>query len=116
MARKVQVHLLDDLDGSAADETILFGLDGVNYEIDLSAAHASELRSAVAAFVGAARKPARPHVVTATRSRNAAAAPRTDRDQNQAIRAWAKTKKIALSDRGRIPRNIVEQYEAQAGR
>jgi hypothetical protein len=116
MARKVQVHLLDDIDGSAADETILFALDGVNYEIDLSASHAEELRSAVAAFIGAARKPSRAHVVTASRARTAAATTRTDRDQNQAIRAWAKTKKIALSDRGRIPRNIVEQYEAQAGR
>jgi len=117
VARRVQIHLLDDLDGSQADETVLFALDGVGYEIDLSAAHASDLRAAVSAFVGAARRPARGHVVAAGRPRGAAAAgARLDREQNQAIREWAKRKKIDLSSRGRIPRSVMEQYEAEAGR
>ena len=56
MAQKVKIILVDDLDGGSADETVRFGLDGVSYEIDLSADNAAELRSAVERFVGHARK------------------------------------------------------------
>ena len=56
MAQKVQVQLIDDLDGSEADGTVRFGLDGTEYEIDLSAEHAQELRGALARYVGAARR------------------------------------------------------------
>ena len=48
MAQKVQVLLVDDLDGSEASSTISFGLDGTDYEIDLNASHAAELRAALA--------------------------------------------------------------------
>ena len=56
MAQKVQVLLVDDIDGGTADETVTFGLDGVTYEIDLTAGHATELRDALAQWVGHARK------------------------------------------------------------
>ena len=56
MAQKVQVQLIDDLDGSEADGAVRFGLDGTEYEIDLSAGHAQELRGALARYVGAARR------------------------------------------------------------
>ena len=56
MARKVQTFLIDDLDGSEADGTIRFGLDGVDYEIDLNAAHAGELRDILASYAAAGRK------------------------------------------------------------
>ena len=56
MAQKVQTLLVDDLDGSEANSTISFGLDGTDYEIDLNAAHAAELRAALAEYVGAGRK------------------------------------------------------------
>jgi hypothetical protein len=57
MARRVQIILLDDLDRSSlADETVRFGIDGTVYEIDLTAAHAAELRSAMNIYVGAARR------------------------------------------------------------
>jgi Lsr2 len=116
MARKVAVHLLDDIDGGQADETLKFGLDGVNYEIDLSAKHADELRAALAKFILSARRVGRGGV-TATRPGRVRTAPtRTDRAQNQAIREWARRKKIQLADRGRIPRAIAEQFEAEAGR
>jgi hypothetical protein len=115
MARKVQVHLLDDIDGTQADETLKFALDGVNYEIDLSTKNAEKLRGNLEKFLHAARRVGRGGVPTSSRSRNATPA-RTDRAQNQAMRDWAKRKGIELSDRGRIPRTIVEQYEAEAGR
>ena len=56
MAQKVQVLLLDDLDGSEATETVTFGLDGVSYEIDLSSGNAGRIRKDLAQYVEHARK------------------------------------------------------------
>ena len=116
MARKVQVHLLDDIDGAQADETLKFALDGTNYEIDLSTKHAEKLRKSLEKFVQSARRVGRGHVATTTRAGRAGTPARSDRVQNQAIRDWARRRGIELSERGRIPRTIVEQYEAEAGR
>ncbi|GAA5195830.1 Lsr2 family protein [Rugosimonospora acidiphila] len=115
MARKLEVKLLDDIDGSEADETLKFGLDGVNYEIDVNADHAEDLRASIAKFILAARRMGRGGITTARRGR-AATPGQGDRAQNQAIRDWAKRRKIPLAGRGRIPRHLVEQYEAEAGR
>ena len=52
----VQTLFIDDLDGSAAEGTVRFGLDGTEYEIDLNAMHAQELRDALARYVGAGRR------------------------------------------------------------
>lgn len=116
MARRVEVQLIDDLDGGKADETVAFAFDGVSYEIDLSAKHAAKLRSGLAKYTEAGRKMGRGRVAAVTGARRGSAPARVDRAQNQAIREWAKRKKIQLSDRGRIPRHIVEQYQAEAGR
>ena len=116
MVRKVQVQLVDDIDGSQADETMKFGLDGTNYEIDLSAQHAEKLRASLAKFILASRRiTARPASV-ATARRAAGAPARIDGAQNQAIRDWAKSKGIEVSARGRIPANVAAQYQAEAGR
>lgn len=117
MARREIVVLEDDLEGGKADETVKFALDGVQYEIDLSEKNAKKLRDAVATYVGRARKVTRGGVVVggraAARARGSAAA---DREQNKAIRAWAKRKGKNISDRGRIPQEIVDEYHADAGR
>lgn len=112
MAQIREVRLIDDLDGEAADETIEFGLDGKSYEIDLSTGNASRLRDALAAFVGAARKTG-----GSGRRRGAAAAtsaaarkPVVDREQNQAIREWARKHGMKVSDRGRIPAEVLTAY------
>ncbi len=115
LARTVQVHLTDDIDGGQADETIEFGVDGVTYEIDLSAANAATLRSAFKAYVEAGRKAGR-GIRTSAGRRPASPVARSDRSQNRAIRDWAKRKGLTLSERGRIPGHIVEQFEAEAGR
>lgn len=115
MAKKVEVTLVDDIDGGAADETLRFGLDGTNYEIDLSDKHATQLRAVLERYLAAARKVGRGGLPSAPR-RTGGVPARNDRAQNQAIREWARRKKMELSDRGRIPRSIVEQYEAEAGR
>jgi len=115
VARKVQVHLIDDVDGGQAEETVTFSLDGTAYEIDLSTANAEALRASLAPFVAPARRLGRTHVVTVNRLRSGSSA-RTDRSQNQAIRDWAQRNGIELNGRGRIPRAIVERFEAEAGR
>jgi len=112
MAQKVTVTLVDDIDGSEAEETLEFGLDGVSYQIDLSGGNAGKLRSVLTDYVDHARRsggrkrgPGRPAVVgRATRTAS------VDRDQNQAIREWARKKGYKVSDRGRIPKEVTEAY------
>ena len=105
MATKITVVLEDDLDGGPADETVRFGLDGSEYEIDLSKKHAKTFRNQLAPFVEHARKAGRTQ-----RRRSVRTSSRRERDGD--IRAWAKDKGIAVSARGRIPTSVVEQYEA----
>ncbi|TQS42600.1 histone-like nucleoid-structuring protein Lsr2 [Cryptosporangium phraense] len=116
MARKVQVLLVDDVDGSTADETVSFGLDGTNYEIDLSTDNSAAFREALASYVAAARKAGRPGSAKAGRAAATVkpAAPAADRAQNQAIRDWAKRNGLQVSERGRIPADIVAKYHAAA--
>jgi hypothetical protein len=110
VAQKVQVILVDDLDGGTANETVSFSLDGSSYEIDLSAKNAEKLRNVFATYVGAARKASRSSG-RGTRGRGSGSAA-ADREQNQAIRAWAKKKGLKVSERGRIPAEIVEKYHS----
>jgi hypothetical protein len=106
VAQKITVTLEDDLDGSPADGTMRFGLDGAEYEIDLSQKNADTLRAALAPFIDHARR-----VTSGGPGRRAAPA----RQRSASIRAWAKEHGIAVNERGRIPANVAEQYEA-AGR
>lgn len=108
MAQKTHILLIDDVDGSAADETVTFGLDGIMYEIDLTAARAAELRAAVAAFTPHARR-----VDARTTNRSARGRRGTGRDYVPAdVRAWAASRNIDVPNRGRIPRTVIEQYLA----
>lgn len=116
MAQKVQVLLVDDLDGGEASETVSFAIDGSNYEIDLSGKNAEELRDAFAKYVGSARKAGRPASSTGRSQgrRSGGGSTSMDRDQAAAIRSWAKGKGLNVSDRGRIPATIIEQYNQSA--
>ena len=112
MAKRVQVILEDDLDGSPAAETVSFGLDGVNYEIDLSEANAAALRDAFANWVGHAnrvggRKSSTPAAAKSGRARGG-------RDL-AAIREWARSQGHKVSDRGRISEEILAAYEKARG-
>jgi len=107
MAQKVQVVLVDDLDDGPAAETVSFALDGTAYEIDLSASNAADLREAFAPYVAAARR------VTGgpgsrRRGRRASSAAARPAD----VRTWAAEQGITVGPRGRIPADVMAQYEA----
>jgi hypothetical protein len=104
MAQKVHITLEDDLDGGDASETVAFGLDGRNYEIDLNAKNAAALRDALARYVGAARR---------SGSRGAAAKRRTQVGASaREIRDWARSNGRKVPDRGRIPADVREAFES----
>ncbi len=114
MAQKVTVSLIDDLDGDKADETVEFGVDGKNYEIDLSSSNASKLRDALAAYVAAARRPGgRRRSGVSSNAAPATRRPSVDREQNQAIRDWARKRGMKVSDRGRIPADVLDAYHQE---
>ena len=121
MAQIREVRLVDDLDGEAADETVEFGIDGRTYEIDLSKENAVRLRDALADFVGAARRSGGRRrsggAGTGSASAGAGTAPKgrasIDREQNQAIRDWARKRGMKVSDRGRIPADVLEAYHKE---
>ena len=108
MAQKVQTLFIDDLDGSEAEGTVRFGLDGTDYEIDLNAKHAQALRDALARYVqaarragGGARRPAR-----GGRKASSSGVDTTE------VREWAKAQGIDVKDRGRVPAELVVKFKA----
>jgi len=109
MATKTTVALEDDLDGSPANETVRFGLGNAQYEIDLNKKNARAFRKKLAPFVEHARK-------AAPGQRRGPARTTSSRQHSADIRAWAKAKGLAVSDRGRIPASVVNQYEATTRR
>jgi hypothetical protein len=106
MAQRVNVILVDDLDGSDASETVTFGLDGVDYEIDLNEKHAGELRDALALYVGHGRR-------TGGRRRSGSTRGSSSQGPNASeIRAWAKENGYDVSERGRVSAEIRSAYAA----
>jgi hypothetical protein len=103
--QRVEVQLEDDLTGGPADETVEFGIDGRTYAVDLNARHAAEFRRQLSRFVEHAR-PARAR--TRGTIRTAAS-----RQRSREIRAWAEQHGLAVAEYGRLPGNIVHQYEAE---
>ncbi len=104
MAQKVNIILVDDIDGSDATETIAFGLDGATYEIDLNDKHAAALRDALSGYLGHARK------VTTSRGRKAKTS--TTGPSARELRDWARSNGYEVSDRGRVPANVRDAFEA----
>lgn len=106
MARSVSVIITDDLDGSDGAETVSFGLDGVTYEIDLSAKNRSKLEKALAPFVAAGR-PSGPRY-----RRRGAGRPSDSSVGRSVVRAWAKEAGLQVSERSRISADVMHQYDA----
>jgi hypothetical protein len=105
MAQRITLELEDDLDGGPAAETVRFGIDGSQYEIDLSKKNATAFRRKLAPFIDHARRAGRGQ-------RRRPGRPAASRERSGSIRAWAKEAGIAVSARGRIPASVVEQYQA----
>jgi len=107
VAQRVHIVLEDDLDGSQADETVTFGLDGVTYDMDLSADNASALRDALAAYVAAARRTAGRSASRRSSSRGKPASGPTPAE----VRDWARTEGFEVSERGRVPADVRAAYD-----
>jgi len=106
MAREVRVQLIDDLSGEDADGTVRFSVDGADYEIDLTAAHAAELRGTLEKYTAHARR------LRGTPGSRGARTPPTGRDETRKIRDWAKAHGYNPSARGRISQDIQQAYAA----
>lgn len=104
MAKRVQVTLVDDTDGSDADETVTFALDGVSYEIDLSSSNATKLRNSFASWIGFAQRSG------GRKSASRATRPSARRDLS-AVRTWARKNGHTVSDRGRISAEVQAAYD-----
>lgn len=106
--RKIQVILLDDIDGSDAERTVQFALDGATYEIDLSQENIGKLEQALEPFI---EKATRVATARGGRSRGRSTSGGGGRSKAAEVRAWAKEQGIEVPDRGRVPNHIIEQYE-----
>jgi Lsr2 len=104
VAQRTQVLYVDDIDGSDAEGTVRFGFDGTDYEIDLNKAHADQLTQAFGPFIAAARK--------VPSSRRPGRAARAGRHNLSDVRAWARDQGIKISERGRIPEDVLAKYNA----
>jgi hypothetical protein len=105
MAQTVVVTVTDDIDGSEGAESISFSFDGRSYEIDLGGKNRQKLKKALQPFIDSGRRVGRQGSARSTRGR-------TSRKDSSAIRAWATEQGLAVSERGRIPAEVVAKYEA----
>jgi hypothetical protein len=115
MAKKIIHQLVDDVDGSLLEvgtgETVLFSLDGIAYEIDLSVKNADALRKAFEPYIGAGRRVSGGRAASTSPTRRSRAR-RGGANENTSIREWAGSNGYAVATRGRIPENIVAAYHA----
>lgn len=111
MAQRHIVQLIDDIDGGEATETVNFSLDGAAYVIDLSADNAAKLRDALALYIAHGRRSSRASAPAGGSPRRGRPA-RSDREQTQAIREWARNNGHKVGEKGRIPATILEAYNA----
>jgi hypothetical protein len=112
VAQKIQTLFIDDLDGSVAEGTVRFALDGAEYEIDLSAKHAQEMHDALARYVGAARRTGGSARRSTRTGRKASASGLNTTE----VREWAKAQGIEVKDRGRVPAELVVKFKAASGK
>lgn len=115
MAKQIITNIIDDLDGSEADETVSFALDGVGFDIDLNTKNAKVLRDFLEKYMEAGTRTGR---VEGKHAQIRGYRPTTvqntlNREQNQKIRTWAENNGWELADRGRIPQVIIDAFESK---
>ncbi len=114
MATKTITVFTDDLDGTelpAGTRTTRFSLDGIDYEIDLSADNRRALSQALEPFIAAGRR-AGSSAGRASAPRAKSSGKRGDAERLSAIRSWAQSNGYQVGDRGRIKAEIVDAYDA----
>ena len=114
MAQKIQTLFIDDIDGSEAEGTVRFALDGAEYEIDLNAKHAEALRKSLARYVDAARRSSGGSTAGRRPARSGRRAPASGLNTTE-VREWAKAQGIEVKDRGRVPAELVVRFKAATG-
>lgn len=107
MARTTVTHITDDIDGSANAEEVSFGYDGVDYTIDLGKKNRAALEKALRPYVEAGRRAPR----GGQRQRRSGSGVKSSRDLN-AVRAWAKEQGLEVSERGRVAKAVLDQFDA----
>ena len=110
MAQRIQTLFIDDIDGSEAEGTVRFGIDGTEYEIDLSAGHGDELRAALKEFIAHARK-----VGGTSRRAAVRGARKPSAIDTIAVRAWARENGHDIKERGRVPASVAAKYREATG-
>jgi hypothetical protein len=110
MAQKVQTLIIDDIDGSEAEGTVRFALDGTDYEIDLNGTHRQALRELLEPYIAHARK-----ISGARRSGRGGRRGGGGGIDTAAVRAWAREQGIEIKERGRVPASVVERYRQATG-
>jgi hypothetical protein len=111
MAQRIEVLLIDDTDGSEAEETVRFALDGTEYEIDLNAGNAAKLRKALTRYKEAGRRTSAQARKPASSGRHSAGG----QPDNGKVREWAKAQGIEVKDRGRVPAELIVRFRAATG-
>lgn len=106
MSQRVEISLVDDIDGGQASETVAFGYAGAAYEIDLSNANAAKLRKVLGPYVEKARKATGSAQARRRRPRSG-----SSREHSAQVREWARQHGHKVNERGRIPASIVAEYE-----
>ena len=106
MAQQVQTLFIDDIDGGPAEGTVRFGLDGTDYEIDLSTEHSEELHKVLSGYVAHARK------AGGTARRGSRGRRGADPLDTRKVREWARAEGIDIKERGRVPAEVIEKYKA----
>lgn len=109
MAQKIQTLFIDDIDGSEAEGTVRFALDGTEYEIDLNAEHSEKLRDALKNYIAHARK------VGGSSRRAARGTRKPSSIDTVAARSWARENGIEIKERGRVPAEVVAKYRQATG-
>lgn len=111
MAQKLQVLLTCDLDDDdiEAVETVSFGYDGVNYAFELCGDHLEEFNNVMQGYIASARR-----ADGQRRSGGGSGGSRSgaNREDPGAVREWARGAGYEVSDRGRIPAEVRDAYDA----
>jgi hypothetical protein len=115
VAQKIQTLFIDDIDGSEAEGTVRFALDGAEYEIDLNAKNAEALRKALARYVEAARRSGGSSSASRRPARSSGRRSAASGLNTTEVREWAKSQGIDVKDRGRVPAELVVRFKAATG-